>query len=165
MIFGGLLVAAVLSPGQNTISLTPHYRTGQVQRYRVDLTLTGSQAMSMQMVLAQKVAKMYPNGDAEIEITTEAGTMNMGGRSQPFPKTPAQTMRVNKFGQPVNGSGAGMIGSMGLDPSSMASMMPHRPLHAGEVVPIHQVGKAGASVNGTIKVVSIKNSVATLLIN
>src|SRR5206468_3439016 len=78
---GGLLCAAALSVGQNTITFEPHYHAGQTLRYRMDMAMTAPQAVTMQMVIAQKVTKIYPNGDADINVVTEGGKMTMGGRS------------------------------------------------------------------------------------
>jgi len=164
ILFGGLLCAAAISTAQNTITFQPHYKVGQTMRYAMDMSMSAPQAMTMHMVVAQKVSKIYPNGDVEMAVTTSDGKMNMGGQSRALPGN-TTTMKVNKYGQPVNGAGANMMGSMGFDPGSMASMVPHRPLKVGETIPLNQKGKNGSSMTGTLKVASISGGVAKMIMN
>ncbi len=165
LLLAGFLCASAIGVSQNTITFAPHFTRGLVLRYKMDMSMTGAMPMTMHMVVTESVVKTYPNGDADLSVVTSDGTFIMNGQSRPMPKTPAQTSRVDKFGKPVGGKTSQMMGSMGFDPTSMSSMMPRRPLRAGETVPIHTVGKGGSRVDGTLKVVSISNGAAKLLIN
>lgn len=160
-----IIGVASMAVGQGSVALTPHYKVGDTDRYKMTMEMKGQMAMTMTMTVVEKVTKIYPNGDADLVATPSGGTMIMNGQSHAIPPTPAQTVRVNKLGQPVKGQAASAMGGMGFDPTSMGSMLPHRPLKAGETIPIHQDGKNGAKVDGTMKVLGIAGGVAKLQMN
>ncbi len=165
LILTTLLGVAAMAMGQGSVTLAPNYKVGDTDRYKMTMEIKGQMAMTMTMTIVEKVAKVYPNGDADLVATPSGGTMMMNGQSHAIPQTPAQTVRVNKFGQPVKGKAANAMGGMGFDPMSMNSMLPHRPLKAGETFPIHQDGKNGTKVDGSMKVLAVAGGVAKLQMN
>lgn len=160
-----LFAAGAICSAQNTINFQPHYHAGDVDHYKMNMSMTGQMAMNMSMSMTQKCTKVYPNGDADLTVTI--GDMLMNGKPSPMGKNaPSQSMRVNKYGVPVNGQANGMMGNMGFNPGSMGSMMPHRPMHAGESIPINEPGKNGmGGMKGKLKIASIAGGIAHLVLN
>jgi hypothetical protein len=166
---GLLLVAATCTAGQQRYFFTRKYVVGQTDRYVMNSSVTSPMAMTMSMTLSQRVKKVYPNGDADVEIKTSAMQMTMNGKSMPVSAGGAQkseqttVTRLNKFGTPVAGANSqsammGMDMGMGSGISGLEKGLP-----LGQTVPFHgKPGQQGAAMSGTNRLSSVKNGIARI---
>lgn len=156
----GLVACSVGATAQSTFSFSPKYKAGEVDTYKMNMDISGPQTMQMAMSYTQKVLKVLPNGDVQLQVKMGEGTMTMGGKPMKMPQTAqAQTVTLDKMGRP---KGTGAANPMGMDLSALSSGMPTRPIRVGETVPVNSTGKDGTTVKGTYKLLSIANGVAKL---
>lgn len=103
-----LACAALASAAQDSFKHVRTLKEGDKDVYAMTIKMaTQMGAMDMSMTISQLIKKLYPNGDADQESTITNMTVNMMGRTQNVPSQPAQTVRINKFGIPVNAAKAG----------------------------------------------------------
>lgn len=154
------IAAVSLAPAQSTFTFAPKYRAGETDTYKMNMDIAGKQTMKMMMSYSQKVLKVLPNGDIQLQVKMGEGSMVMNGNTMKMPQTAqAQTVTLDKLGRP---KGAGATNPMGMDLSALSSGMPTRPIRIGETVPVNTTGKDGTAVKGTYKLLSIANGIAKL---
>lgn len=153
---------------QNTLNLQRTYRVGEKDSYRMNMVMTGMN-MTVNTRFTQTVRKVFPNGDAEIVVSTTPPQILMNGKpmsqnpNQRPPAVPDQVIRLDRWGRPVGQTAGAMGGSF--NPAQMANVLPKRPLRVGETFRVNEKGKNGETVTGTVKVVSVANGIGTMQMN
>lgn len=104
------LAAALLASLVSIVSaqdLSRNYKVGAVDKYQVTVTATtsmGEVVSSSKMI--HKVIKVYPNGDADIETSTEDAVVTFMGQEMPAgAAAPKIVAKVDKYGRPVGKDG------------------------------------------------------------
>lgn len=124
-----------------------NYKVGDVEKFSMEVNAQTSFGEIIQKSkLIQKVLKVYDNGDADIEASNIDGVVSLGGQEMQSPEMPAVTMRVNKFGIPVQSDAAKK--SLSIDPSQLGilGLDKVKDLVVGKEIPIDE-----KSANGTVK--------------
>lgn len=144
--------------------LSRNYKVGDVDRYK--MTFNAESAMgeiSTTSTMTQKVVKVYPNGDADIEAVTTDTVITFAGQEMPAgAEAPKTTTRVDKFGRPVKAENGKTSGPT-LDASQFAllGMEDVKELVKGKTFPIESED-ANGTTKGTATILDIEGSVVTI---
>ncbi len=136
-----------------------NYKVGDVEKFSMEVNAQTSFGEIIQKSkLIQKVVKVYENGDADIEASNVDGVVTMGGQEMQTPEMPAMTMRVNKFGVPVQSDASKK--SLSIDPSQLGilGLDKVKDLVVGKEIPIDEKSATG-TVKGKAKILEIDKDV------
>ncbi|MFY9232940.1 MAG: hypothetical protein WAO58_00595 [Fimbriimonadaceae bacterium] len=111
-----VMLAAYATAGQDSIKIIRTFKEGEKDVYDLTMKMASQMgAVDLTMTTTQTVKKIYPNGDADIENATGAGKINIMGQARDIPAGKSTTMRMNKFGAPVDAPKASGGQGMNLD--------------------------------------------------
>ncbi len=160
----GALIASFAASANAGQDLTRNYKVGDVDKYQMTLTATttmGEIVSSSKMI--HKVVKVYPNGDADIETSTEDAVVTfMGQEMSAGMETPKTIGKVDKYGRPVAKDGKAAPGAS-LDASQFAllGMENVKELVKGTEFPIDSKTEDGTT-KGKAKIVDVVGNVMTI---
>jgi len=160
-LFVVILAIAVSVPAQ-TYNPERKYAAGMSDAYTMKMTMNSSMGeLGVRMDMTQIVKKVYDNGDADIETTTENLTVNMAGKEIRPVTPPPTTSRLNKYGLLVSASA-----NKGMNFSRFGSYFGEKELKVGETYMFEQADKDNpkAHVKGTAKLLSVENGKATIAV-
>jgi len=158
-----IVAGAAVAAAPQGIQFGRTYAVGDVDSYHMKMNIEGALALEMNMDVAQKVVKVYDNGDADVEATVSGGKMTMAGNNVPIPATKPTTSRIDKYGGFVSGGAQGRS-AMSMDFSKFARKLPKEGLTPGQTINVEEVGTEGdkVKVKGTYKLESVEEGVAKL---
>lgn len=154
--------AAAVAQGQ-VFNPVRTFKEGTSETYSMKMDMESSAGqIGMSMEMKNTVKKVYENGDADIETAVTGMTVSIAGQQMKPPAGKPTTMRVNKFGAPVNAT-KNRNNSM----IQFASQFGEKEIKVGETVSFENVDKDNPKIKtkGTAKLVEITNGVAVLTIS
>ena len=153
---------------QDTVRFERTYQIGESDDYNLKMAMTtelGEIEISLRQT--QTVKKVFEDGSADIEFALKQLKVFALGQEHEQPNQPPKTVRMTKNGVPANFASTARSGGMNLAFARFTSVLPDKPLKVGEVVEVNfaDTENMKSRVNGTIKLESLKDGVAKLLIN
>lgn len=163
----GLLLCSGAFAGQEEIKLIRTYKLGEIDKYSMTLDMTSQMGqISVKTSMSQKVVKVYDNGDADIETTVTAMSVNAMGNEMNPPAPAPTTSRFNRYGVDISKSKSSR-NRMGMDFMKYATMVTEKGLKVGETVPVDYKDPDNPknTTKGTVKADSLTEGIVKLLIN
>lgn len=162
IVFLAVCTTLTANAAQDTIKLEHQWKEGDSDTYKYKMSaVTAMGDFVMEMKVAQKVSKVYENGDADILFTTSETKITVNGQEMPGGPQAARsyTVRFNKQGVPVSetqqgGNFAGMFRYL--------RIISDKPLKVGESINVDYTNPQNAknTVKGTITLESIEKGMA-----
>jgi hypothetical protein len=148
------LVASCFS---QTVRLSRHFTAGDSDSYKLHLTGTSQIGdFDLSISQTQKIVKVYPDGGADMETDVNSMSVTMGGNEVPVPQPKPTTMRVDKFGAPVQQTDNP---ANKLNFAKFAGLLFDHDLTVGNSITVNQTSPDGKEkTTGTIKVDSVANN-------
>jgi len=151
------------------------YVEGEKDAYSFKMSMNLAQG-SVDILMTQNwtVAKVYENGDADVETETTGTKIRFNGNEMDPPGGQANTkttVRVNKYGAPLStgstGAGAGQRMGQNMAFTRFAAMVGETGISVGQTVPIDYVDPKDPKITakGSVKLESVDAGVAKLISN
>jgi hypothetical protein len=168
LILATLLLGSIALASDPPISFERHYVVGDKDVYGIKMKMTssggGTGEMNMSMTSTQIVAKVYDNGDADIENATSDLVIDVMGQHISPPTGKPTTVRMTKFGAPVGTDGKPTGRGPNMNFLRYASYQGEGGMTPGQVVKIDRVDPDNAknTVHGTATLVSTDSGVSMI---
>lgn len=164
ILFGMLVGAAAASQAQ-TFSPVRSYKEGASDSYSMKMDMDSSMGkLGMSMDMKSTVKKVYENGDADVESAVSNLALSIAGQEMKPPAGKPTTMRINKFGMPVE---AAKGKSSNFNMMQFTSQFGDKELKLGETMPFENVDKDNPKrkVKGTAKLSELKDGIAVIVVS
>lgn len=161
ILFALLLGSIAISQAQ-TFNPERKYKEGQADAYSMKINMSSSMGeLGLSMKMKNTVKKVYENGDADIETAITDMVMNMAGNEMKPPAGKPTSVKMNKFGVPVNAPKSG-----GMNFGQITSFIGDKEMTVGQSYPFEIAEKENPNnkMKGVAKLVSVEGGVATVFV-
>jgi len=164
LLLGTFCAMALAANALQEVKIVRTYKVGEADKYLMTMDMTSAMgAITIKVASTQKVAKVYDNGDADVETTVNSLTVNAMGNEMNPPIPAVTTQKFNKYGMQVGKSVSSDRG--GMDFLRYLNVIGDRALKVGETIPIDYKNPDDAkdTAKGNVKIESLTDSVLKMV--
>jgi hypothetical protein len=163
-----VMLLAFVAKAQERITFNPTWTSGQKDSFRLAMTMgTDRGDVSLSMRLDRSVARVFDNGDAEVQSSVDELKVAFNGQEIEGSQLASQlgsSERLNRFGMPV-GAKAKANRGVSIDYARYLTMFTDKGLRVGETVPVEYTDpeNAKSTIRGTCTLEAIESGIARLV--